>query len=149
MFFWQKITITMLFVLFLLILSGCGLLENNTGSAELRIGGGVFQVEVAGTPGEKVTGLSGRDGLAEDAGMLFVYEEADRYSFWMKDMNFPLDFIWINEDRVVDLDKNITPEDVQPPKAISPKVKADKVLEVKAGSIEKYNIETGDRVQLF
>jgi hypothetical protein len=141
--------ITILFVFFLLILSGCGLLENNTGSAELRIGDGVFQVEVAGTPREKAIGLSGRDGLAEDAGMLFVYEEADRYSFWMKDMNFPLDFIWINGDRVVDLDKNITPENVQPPKTISPKVKADKVLEVEAGSVEKYNIETGDRVQLF
>ncbi|MFN3487243.1 MAG: nucleotide-binding domain containing protein, partial [Planctomycetota bacterium] len=71
---------------------------------EVRIGRLVIDAEVARTAEERAQGLSGRDSLAEDAGMLFVLEREHVPSFWMKGMRFPLDFVWVSaEGRVVDL----------------------------------------------
>ena len=143
-------TVGAIFSLFIVfVLTGCDVPKKEFTSAEIGVNDISFQVQVADTPRERAKGLSGRESLAEEEGMLFVYEEAGRYSFWMKGMQFPLDFIWIKGDRVVDLDRNVLPGEVQLPKTISPKVKVDKVLEVKAGSIEEYNIEVGDRIRSF
>src|SRR3989344_6075059 len=62
---------------------------------EVVVGETVFKVEVAKTGIEKTRGLSGRPGLKEREGMLFLYATPQRSSFWMKGMSFSLDFIWI------------------------------------------------------
>lgn len=110
------------------------------------IGDKEFRVEVADTEQEKEKGLSRRENLAEDAGVLFVYEKLRRPRFWMKDMFIPLDFIWINNGEIVDAHENIQPEDVQPPDAIVPDEEVDMILEVNAGTINKYDIEIGDKL---
>ncbi|MBU4141500.1 DUF192 domain-containing protein, partial [Patescibacteria group bacterium] len=63
---------------------------------EIKIGGKIIKVEIADMPEKQAKGLSGRKFLAENHGMLFVFTSPDHYSFWMKDMNFSLDFIWIS-----------------------------------------------------
>lgn len=63
------------------------------------IGGKKIRVDIADTVVTRTQGLSGRTSLAETDGMLFVFENADRYGFWMKDMNFAIDIIWIDPEK--------------------------------------------------
>ena len=108
------------------ILANFGLSEKT-----ISIGGVTLQVEIAQTPKEKATGLSHRSSLAEGRGMLFVFEGESDHSFWMKDMHFLIDIIWINtEKRVVHIERNIAP-DTYPQSFRSP-IPARYVLEVPA-----------------
>jgi uncharacterized membrane protein (UPF0127 family) len=116
---------------------------------EVRVGGLTIQAEVARTVEERAQGLSGRDSLPRDAGMLFVLDEEGRPGFWMKDMRFPLDFIWISRDRhVVDLTENVPdPETAGTTvSGIQPDQPALYVLEVNAGVVQEYGVQAGDAV---
>lgn len=106
-----------------------------------------LKVQIADTTEKRAAGLSGKT-LAEDTGMLFIFPRPETPQFWMKGMIIPLDFIWINGDKVADITLN-----VQPPQQgetddklarISPGVPVDKVLEVPSGYIQKYGVERGD-----
>jgi len=115
--------------------------------AKVRIGSKEFTVEVAVTEPQKQKGLGGRASLAADHGMLFVYDHSEDYNFWMRDMQFPLDFVWIKEKTIVDTTQNVPPPvGAQTPAVVKPKIPADKILELNAGSITKYNIQIGDAV---
>lgn len=122
--------------------------------ATVTVGSTAIAAEVARTPAEKQLGLGGRAGLARDAGMLFVFDTPARHVFWMLDMQFALDFVWIRGDRVVDM----TAEVPAPPagvdaasgllRELQPKEPADLVLEVAAGSIAKHGWKVGDLVAI-
>lgn len=110
-----------------------------------------IKVEIADTPVLRTKGLSGRKHLAKDAGMLFVFPKATMHSFWMKKMHFPLDFIWINGNTVVDLTENVlAPEDLESLDLTSytPSESVDKVLEVNAGVVDSLNIQIGDKIKI-
>ncbi|MCX6792030.1 MAG: DUF192 domain-containing protein [Candidatus Gottesmanbacteria bacterium] len=113
------------------------------------INGQEIRLMLAVTEAEKEKGLGYRDALAAGSGMLFVYDHPDRYGFWMKGMRFPLDFIWINGNKVADISQNIPQpvNDTAQPVSLAPKVPADKVLEVNAGVIQSLGIRVGDLVQ--
>lgn len=117
---------------------------SNYKSEEIKINGKIIKVEIADIQEKRIQGLSGRQSLPENQGMLFVFNTSDHYSFWMKDMNFDLDFVWIKGDEVVEITRNVRPEDYQPPKSLSSKNKINKVLELNAGVAEKLNIKVGD-----
>lgn len=122
--------------------------ENNKGQLrKVKISDAVIRVEIADTPEKREKGLSDRDSLPEDQGMLFVFPESDYHLFWMKNMRFGLDFIWLQGSKVVEITLRIKPEDYQPPNVMKPKEKVDKVLEVNAGTAEKLNIKVGDSVE--
>lgn len=113
----------------------------------VEIGGKVFTVDVVSTPQERNRGLSGREQLAVDEGMLFVFEESEIYPFWMKDMNFPIDIIWISEDlQIVYIKENATPESF--PEAFSPDTFAQYVLEISEGTAKEKKFKIGDEVIL-
>lgn len=112
----------------------------------IKIGQAKISVEIADTPEKKAKGLSGRTSLPENQGMLFVFEKPDYYSFWMKDMFIPLDFVWISNSQVVEITQNVKPEDYQPPKALTPQNEVNQVLEIKAGLAQKLNLKLGDKV---
>lgn len=112
-------------------------------------GGNTFNVEVASTTIARARGLSGRDGLGADQGMLFLFNGYDTYGFWMKDMKFSIDMIWIKGNAVAGFSENAAPEPgaslwklkiYYPPEAV------DKVLEVNAGTVVKDGIKKGDTV---
>lgn len=113
------------------------------------INGHEIKLELAITEAEKEKGLGSRDSLAPDTGMLFVYQTKGNYGFWMKGMRFPLDFIWIDGNIIVDLSPNIPfPEkNTTQPISLTSRVPADKVLEVNAGVIDRLGIKIGDLVQ--
>lgn len=113
---------------------------------EVQINGKKFSAEVAATPEKKALGLSGRQELCSGCAMLFIFEKPGKFSFWMKDMLFNLDIIWILGDEIIDIDKNVSrkrgsAEIVRPPAFI------DKVLEINAGESDRLNLKVGDRVE--
>jgi len=106
-------------------------------------------VNVVKTPGEREQGLMGRPALPEDEGMLFIYETASAPAFWMKNMNFPLDFVFIGSDKsVVEMMGKVLP--CQAADELCPRYKPNHpsryVLELTGGFVEKYNIQPGDTV---
>ena len=112
----------------------------------LSIKGNVLEVEVMKTQEEQIRGLSGRELLAENTGMLFVYDKPVIPGFWMKDMNFSIDIIWIGEDRsIVDITENLAPETY--PITFSPASPVQYVLEVNAGWAQEHSIEIGDSIE--
>jgi len=79
--------------------------------------------------------------------MLFIFPQLGTYQFWMKGMNFNLDFVFIKDDKVVDLVQNVPyPQLGKSPQTIVAKKPFDKVLEVNAGTIKKLNIKTNDQI---
>ncbi len=113
------------------------------------IGDKRIYVETADNSLKITKGLSGREKLDGNNGMLFIFPSAHRPKFWMMGMNFGLDFIWINNGKVVDIHENITPENLSPPSTISPKDDVDMVLEVNSGFIKNNKIIIGDNFQLL
>lgn len=113
----------------------------------VTIGETVIPVELATTTAAREKGLSGRVSLAPDKGMLFVFEKAAIYRFWMPDMHFPLDMIWIDQGRVVDISADVPITfDPRNPRFYSPRKPARYVLEVNAGFSARNNIKTGDAI---
>lgn len=110
-----------------------------------------IDIEMADTEDKRTKGLSGRASLTKDQGMLFIFPVKRQYSFWMKGMKFPLDFIWINGKRIVDVTENVPfpsadKTDGQLP-MYSSRFPVDKVLEVNAGTIKKQGIKIGDSIR--
>jgi uncharacterized membrane protein (UPF0127 family) len=86
--------------------------------------------------------------LPEGTGMFFVMDTPKQYGFWMPDMHFAIDIIWMNEDmRVVDISHNVRPETY--PKTFHPITPALYVLEVSAGYAEKMGIQKGSKGTLY
>lgn len=115
------------------------------------VGSAIFSVEVADAASEYQLGLGGRDSLPVDSGMLFVFRTEDQYTFWMKGMRFPLDFIWITKDCVVlEVTKDVPQSNESVPDGTLPVISSSKpilyVLEINAGSVEQRGIVSGDPV---
>lgn len=119
----------------------------------LEIKGAKLKVEIADTQTKRSRGLGGKQSLAPDEGMLFIFPKADKYPFWMKGLAFPLDFVWIREDTVVDLLQNVQPSSVKLPDASLPVYESreniDKTLEVPSGTIQRLDIKAGDTIKII
>lgn len=115
------------------------------------IAGKILDIEVAKTAQDQALGLSGRESIGEGQGMLFVFDKSGKPGFWMKDMNFPIDIIWIKDNKVVDIsaDAQIEPQIKYDSdrKIYTPAVEIDKVLEVKTGWSLRHNLKIGDSVE--
>lgn len=104
-------------------------------------------VEIASTPAQRTLGLSGRTSLSEGAGLLFIFPDDDRWGFWMKDMRFPIDIIWIDRNkRIVHIENNVLPESY--PRVFLPAAAARYVLETNAGVSERSGWRVGDAVEI-
>jgi uncharacterized membrane protein (UPF0127 family) len=117
-------------------------------TSNVTINSATFKVEIAKTQTELMNGLSGRNSLAQDQGMLFVFEKPSNYSFWMRGMKIPLDFVFIKDNKVVRVFENVPAAaagDANPPQFGSDVV-SDKILEINAGLVKKYKIKAGDTV---
>lgn len=114
----------------------------------IQFGNKNLQAEVMKTEAELQRGLSNRTSLASDAAMLFVFPEPDIYEFWMKDMQFPIDIVWIQDDTVVDLVTLPPPKKGESPARHLPKVRAEYVLEIQAGLAKQAGISTGSVIKL-
>jgi uncharacterized membrane protein (UPF0127 family) len=108
-----------------------------------------FLVETAKTPESREWGLMFRHQLAENEGMLFVFEKEAPLSFWMKNTLISLDMIFADsQGKIVHIVKNAEPCKSDPCQQYDSKVPAQYVLEIPGGVSEKLNIEQGDRLSL-
>ena len=92
-------------------------------------------------------GLGGRLGMDENYAMLFVFDDSDRHQMWMKDMNFSVDIIWINERKRVVYVRHNVKLDTEPYEKYGPTVPARYVLEVKAGVAKRAGVTVGSPVK--
>lgn len=120
--------------------------------ASVQLPLGTIYAEVVDTPASRAQGLSGRRGLGEKEGMLFIFDHPGRYGFWMKDMLFPIDIIWINTDGVVvHVERNVSPSSyavTNPPQTFINEPDARYVLEVAAGQADKLGAHLGTGVKI-
>ncbi len=116
------------------------------GKATVSINDHTFQVEIATTSASQQLGLSGRKSLGQDRGLLFLFDKPDYYSFWMKDMLFPIDIIYIDNEKVVSIIHEAQPPKTANPEIFQPDAPSDSVLEINAGLAKKYTIKKGDTV---
>lgn len=116
--------------------------------AYVEINSNRINVEIADNFEERAQGLMNRELLPENAGMLFIFENEGNYPFWMMNMKFNLDMIWINSNgRVVYVAKSVPPCGVSC-KAIDPNNNAKYVLEVDAGFADKHKVVEGSFVRI-
>ncbi len=153
--FWKIFTvIVVLLSVFVIYLSFLNKKEGKVQS--VKINNQEIKVEIADTPALREQGLSGHKPLADNEGMLFVFDHAEKYNFWMKDMLFPIDIIWLaprslgeagidSDFKIVDITKNVSPDTY--PKTFAPILPAQYVLEVSAGLADKYSWQIGDQVK--
>lgn len=108
-------------------------------------------LEIASTDDQKSRGLSGRYEIPLNTGMLFTFDKPGFYYFWMKDMQFPLDFVWIRGKEVVEITENVSfikPSNVSKIPSFTAKQPFDKVIELNAGMIKKLNINKDDYISI-
>ena len=100
--------------------------------------GARVQAELADTPQKRSRGLMFRERLAPGAGMLFVFEEAGEWSFWMKNMSVALDILWIGPNgKIVHIEENVQPCRQDPCPEYKPNKEALYALELPAGSVKR------------
>ena len=106
-------------------------------------------VEVADTFKKRSLGLGKRNSLKKGWGMLFVFENRKPHRFWMKDMQFPLDIIWLDNHRIVHIIHNAKPVNSKDdPEVMTSPVPVNFVLEIAAGRASKLRLKTGQRMKL-
>lgn len=111
-------------------------------AASLSIGGAKISIEIAKTSAELIKGLSGRPALAENSGLFFIFPYTDTHGIWMKEMNFPIDIIWLDENlKIIAIKENAAPDSY--PEVFTPNAPARYVLEVPAGFVQKHQISVG------
>lgn len=139
-----------LFVIIFFIMVIAAFINSNSGTTTVAVKGQNIQVELAETDQEKQIGLSQTQSLNDDEGMLFIFNNPDFYPFWMKDMKFPIDIIFINGDKVVTLFKNVQPPSDENAEltVYRPTERADKVLEVNAGYADEHDIQEGTIIDI-
>ncbi len=103
-------------------------------------------VDIIKTEAEMARGLGGRKNLPENRGLLFAYDGYYVPKFWMKDMLFSIDIIWIKDNMVTGFEKNVPLSNQEFPPVYQPKDFVNYVLEVNAGLVDKNQIKIGDRV---
>lgn len=115
--------------------------------AVIEVGGTPLRVHVAATNTARTQGLSRQPSLTADSGVLFLFPSAERYAFWMKEMHFPIDIIWIGEnDTVVEVHANVEPSSY--PQTFLPPTPVTKVVEVDAGWAAQHGVTIGAPVVL-
>jgi uncharacterized membrane protein (UPF0127 family) len=114
----------------------------------VQIGGQNIYVDVAYSSLDQQRGLGGKQEIGANQGMLFVFDRPGKYIFWMKDMNFPIDIIWIDKNlKIVYIKKDARPELF--PETYEPSVNSSYVIEVKSGFSDTFNVKTGDNVSFI
>ena len=122
-------------------------LGDNAGVYWVISGQQVF-IEIVKTPSAMYKGLSNRPTLCRDCAMLFVFPESDQRTFVMRDMNFPLDIIFLHDGKIVKIYKNLPPEGSAPQMQYQSEVPANRVLELNAGRARELGLEEGQWLDL-
>lgn len=145
-----------------LIILGCGILlagglyvvrtkpvavvsEPKYQTKEVMLGNARYTLQIADTDFLRERGLSYRGSLAPQTGMLFIFDTPRISRFWMKDMNFPLDIIWLDADKkVVHIEHSLSPSTY--PDSFGPDTPTQYVIELNAGEVKRIGFVLGTKV---
>ena len=142
------IHVSVLFLLFSFITEGALAQEFSYAHATVITPKGVsIPVEVSDTPEKRSLGLGKRDKLEKGWGMLFVFERRIPHSFWMKNMRFPIDIIWLDNQRIVELVENVPPpQEGESPTVMEPRLPSNFVLELESGRARALGLNVGQKL---
>ncbi len=132
-------------ILFLAILIVALFYSCNENKHYLEINGVKIYIEIALTDQERMTGLMFRENLAENHGMLFIFEKEQVLNFWMKNTSIPLSIAYIRENGLIIGIYDMKPYDETPISSIYP---CKYALEVNKGWFSKNNVKTGDTINI-
>lgn len=135
--------IVIIFLAVILILLALGQFFSLNDFKQIEIGKEKFKAETVSASGKLEKGLGERKELCQNCAMFFDFPERGEHIFWMKDMNFDLDIIWIDQGKIVHIEKDVSHK--TPQKTYSGAI-AEKVLEINAGLSDKYDFKIGDRI---
>jgi uncharacterized protein len=119
-----------------------------------KLGNKRYELEVADTFLKRNVGLSHRKKINKNQGMIFIFPEMAKYEFCMVDMHFPLDFVWIRENRIVDLLENASPTtkrrtELKESEIQKSDYECNRIIELNAGEIKKNNIKIGEEITFY
>lgn len=136
-------------LLVLVLLAACGGESDATQAVIATDSGDVsVEVEVADTPDEREVGLMNRESLAEDAGMIFLFESSHRGGFWMKDTLIPLSIAFVGGNGRIARILDMEPCRADPCPVYDPGVAYESALEVNRGAFARWGVQEGDRLRL-
>ncbi|EKD43810.1 MAG: hypothetical protein ACD_72C00108G0006 [uncultured bacterium] len=118
----------------------------------IKVNDKTFNVLMANNMKTWEKGLGGRKNLGKYDGMLFVFPEIKQHVFIMRGMQFPIDIIWFKNGLIVDIAPNISPEPGKADEEFTlypARDASDRVLELSAGSVEKFNLKIGDKLEIL
>ena len=123
-------------------------------TATLRVGERAYVLSIAASKAAQKKGLGGRESLARDRGMLFVFDAPATQCFWMKDMQFPIDIIWLNSAKqVTHVAANVAPDTYNVASDMYPQqycgdASTKYVVELNAGEAKQADLRVGRQVSL-
>ena len=143
-----------IFALFLILITGVVFYQLNKtqmtkSDGRVTINKQIFTVEIAKADQDKQIGLTKYRNIADYQGMLFVFDSPDIIGFWMKNMKFPIDIIFIKDDTIISIAEKspIVTKDAQPT-IYKPDSPSNYVLEINSGLVSKNKIKVGDKVKI-
>ncbi|MBX4191487.1 MAG: DUF192 domain-containing protein [Candidatus Doudnabacteria bacterium] len=148
----KPLKIVLIIIAMAFVSAGCdSKLTTTTKNGILTINSVKIPVSIADDDPTREKGLSGQQSLPSDSGMIFIFQKEDKHGFWMKETNFPLDFIWIKDNKVTEITADVPTQlfvTENKLKVYTPKEPIDWMLEVNAGFAAKKGIKVGDSVRL-
>ncbi len=114
------------------------------------LNGEILNVWLPKTIQQRYKGLGGRNKLEQNQGMLFLFEFPGQHGIVMRDMNFPIDIIWLDKGEVVDIAPSVEPEDVpeEQLRVYTPRIDSTMVLELQSGWAVAHDLKIGDKMSL-
>jgi uncharacterized protein len=117
-------------------------------TARMTIAGQVIRLEVARTPQQQAIGLMNRQTLPRNRGMLFPFDPPRSVRFWMRDVSFPLDMVFIREGTVRAIAQNVPPCNTERCPTYGAPTAVDQVIELRGGRSAELGLRTGSRIRV-
>lgn len=137
-----------IFLFWFLLTVGINKVNQKSEYKNIEIKGYNIKAEIASDSWRQYQGLSNQDSLCADCGMLFIFPDKQIRKFVMRDMKFPLDIIFILDNKIINMAENLAPEGASPINIYTSTVPVNNVLELTAGYVQKNGIKVGDTVNI-
>ena len=138
-----KSALSPLFIVSIILISAVVLLASQPKGPRVNFANASVDVEIAQSNIDRKVGLGNHNSLGEGSGMLFIFELSATHGFWMENMDFPIDIIWMNEKRqIVHIENSVSPDSY--PNVFYPNLPAKYVLETNSGWAKSHNVRVGD-----